>query len=265
MSPFASISTATTTSKPAATTAAPKLTFGSTDGASPFAGLSTANGFESGIGGSAFGSAFASSKGPQAFGLPAGKPLQSKKPAKPFGAPDSDGEAEAEDDDGDEDAEPTEADRSFSPEKELDDKKKLKLQKVEVDDGESGEVTVVSVRAKMFHHDKEAGWKEKGTGMLKINAPVSCVEFDDADLPIPGSFDASGFDTDESESTASRKVVRLIMRQDQTHRIILNTAVLPTMAFQEKASLKSVGILFTAFEGEDAKPVSVTMKVGRLL
>lgn len=102
--------------------------------------------------------------------------------------------------------------------------------------------------------------------MLKINAPTSCVEFDEAGAVIPGSFDASGLeeeaDGDDGAESQSPKVVRLLMRQDQTHRVILNTAIVPAMKVQEKASLKSVGILFTAFEGEDAKPVSVTMRVG---
>ena len=116
----------------------------------------------------------------------------------------------------------------------------------------------------MFHLEKVDGWKERGAGMLKINVPQSCVEFDDSGVPIPGTFDASGLEDVENDAEAGSegpKICRLIMRQDQTHRIILNTAILPAMEFQEKASLKSVGILFTAFEGEDAKPVSITMRV----
>lgn len=133
-----------------------------------------------------------------------------------------------------------------------------------MDDGEAGEVTVVSVRAKMFNLDKQAGWKERGAGMLKINVPRVCVDFDESGVVIPGSFDASGLE-EEGESGESNshghKVARLILRQDQTHRVILNTAILPAMEFQEKASLKSVGILFTALEGQQAQPVSVTMRV----
>lgn len=114
----------------------------------------------------------------------------------------------------------------------------------------------------MFYHDKEAGWKERGAGMLKINVPQVCVEFDDAGAVVPGSFDASSLETDDSAGgSKGHRVARLLLRQDQTHRVILNTAILPTMEFQEKASLKSVGILFTAFEGEPAKPVSITMRV----
>lgn len=98
--------------------------------------------------------------------------------------------------------------------------------------------------------------------MLKVNAPASCVDFDDDGTPIAGSFDASGLDEDDEEGgDGSNKVVRLLMRQDQTHRVILNTVVVPAMKFQEKATLKSVSVLFTAFEGEESKPVSVTMRV----
>lgn len=97
--------------------------------------------------------------------------------------------------------------------------------------------------------------------MLKINVPESCVSFDDDGVPIPGSFDASGLEDDE-EAAGGSKTVRLVMRQDSTHRILLNTIVFPALDFQEKASLKAVGVCFTAFEGEDAKPVTVQAKVG---
>lgn len=110
----------------------------------------------------------------------------------------------------------------------------------------------------MFALDKDAGWKERGAGMLKLNVPVPCLDYDDNDVAIPGSFDASGLEDDEA---GSNKIVRLIMRQDQTHRVILNTALLPAMTFTEKSSLKSVGVMFHAFEGATATPVAVTMRV----
>ena len=111
--------------------------------------------------------------------------------------------------------------------------------------------------------NKDAGWKERGTGALKINVPASCVDFDDNGNPISGSFDASGLEQDESGG--SFKGARLIMRQDQTHRLLLNTVLLPAMKFQEKASLKAVNVLFTAFDASDegdARAFSVNMKVG---
>ncbi|KAL3955267.1 hypothetical protein ACCO45_010830 [Purpureocillium lilacinum] len=250
-------------SQPAAAAAAPKLTFGSNGGSSPFAGLSSSNGFGSGLGGG-FGSALSGAKTLSSFGVSSGKPLQSAKASKPFGAPDSDSEGGSdEEDEVDDDGQTDAAQRALSPEKETDDKrgqdfKEGRATTVEVDDGEAGEATVVSVRAKMFSLDKETGWKERGAGMLKINVPRSCVDYDNNGTPVPGSFDASGLEADEEagEDAGGHKVVRLLMRQDQTHRVILNTAIVPAMQFQEKASLKSVGILFTAFEGPEAKPMS---------
>ncbi|KAL7927300.1 hypothetical protein ACQKWADRAFT_276312 [Trichoderma austrokoningii] len=236
----------------------PKLTFGSADSASPFASLA------SGINGAGLGSPFSAGKGLDSFASPVVKQVQSEKPAKPFGAPESDEESEdGEDADAEDEPEPSEQEGAASLEKELEEKKKIKLHKVEVDDGEAGETTLLSVRSKLFYHDKEAGWKERGAGMLKINVPQGCVEFDENGSPVLGSFDASGLEADEAgvDKTQGHKVVRLLMRQDQTHRVILNTAILPAMNFQEKASLKSVGILFTAFEGEQAKPVSITLRM----
>ncbi|KAG5999908.1 hypothetical protein E4U21_006152 [Claviceps maximensis] len=250
--------------------AGPKLSFSSSSGASPFAGLSSkTNGFGS-IG---FGlpSALSGSKPLSSF-IPSGtKALQSDKAPRPFGAPDSDvGEDEEEDGEDNEDGEDGDSEdqlhdqvRRASPEKDSEDRKRPKLQKIEVDDGEAGEITVISVRAKMFCHDKQSGWKERGAGMLKINVPHACVEFDDSGAVVPGSFDASGLDLKEKpvDGVQTPKVARLILRQDQTHRVILNTAILPAMEFQEKSSLKSVGILFTAWEGTGAKPVSITIRM----
>lgn len=134
---------------------------------------------------------------------------------------------------------------------------------VDVDDGEAGDVTIISVRCKMFVHEKDAGWKERGAGMVKINVPRVCVEFDDAGAVVPGSFDASGLDNDDGKESGG-KVARILMRQDQTHRVILNTPILPVIKFQDKSTLKSASatsILFTAFDGPEATPLAVTIRV----
>jgi hypothetical protein len=127
---------------------------------------------------------------------------------------------------------------------------------VAVDNGEAGEATILQVRAKIYHLDKTAdpaAWKERGAGNLKINVPDVTVELDEDGVPIPGSFDASSLDDVDG------KTVRLIMRQDSTHRVILNTALIPAMKFQEKATNKAVCVLFTAIEaGGDA--VSIQAK-----
>ncbi|KAK6853106.1 dead deah box protein [Apiospora arundinis] len=226
---------------------------GLSNGASPFSqpsgskasvfgsGSGLSGGF-AGLGGSKLGT----------FGKP-GETFKSSKPSKPFGAPESDAESdsgEADDGDdnaGDEDKEEKEVD---------DDKKKVKLQKTNVDDGEAGEVTVLQLRARIYFLDKStttAAWKERGAGNLKINVPEACVDLDDNNVPIPGSFDASTLED------AENKNVRLIMRQDSTHRLLLNTVLIPAMSFQEKPTNKTVCVLFTAIE-DKGEPVSIQLK-----
>ncbi|KAF9881376.1 hypothetical protein CkaCkLH20_01526 [Colletotrichum karsti] len=269
-SPFGALSP----SKPAAApVAVPTLSFGGAGAASsPFASVKPAgaNGFGSTFG-SGFGSAL-SGKPLTSFAKVGESSFKTEKPAKPFGAPESDAEdGSDEEPDAEEEAASEAGDKEEKEDSDKedskagDDKKRTKLQKIAVDDGETGEVTITQVRAKMFYLEKEVGWKERGSGMLKINVPDACVSFDDAGVPIPGSFDMSGLEESSNDPEAggikSHKVARLIMRQDQTHRILLNTVILPAMKFQEKTSLKSVGVMFTAFEGEDAKPVSVHMRM----
>ncbi|GKT85204.1 DEAD/DEAH box helicase [Colletotrichum tofieldiae] len=249
----------------------PTLSFGSAGAASsPFASVKPAS--ANGGFGSTFGNAFGGGLGSKpltSFSKTGESSFKTEKAAKPFGAPDSDAD-EGSDDDADDVAEAVseagdkdekeESDKEES--KAVDDKKRTKLQKITVDDGEAGEATILQVRAKIFYLEKEVGWKERGSGMLKINVPEACVQFDEAGLPIPGSFDASGLEEDpEAGDNKGHKVARLIMRQDQTHRILLNTVILPAMQFQEKATLKSVGVMFTAFEGAEAKPVSVHVRL----
>lgn len=129
---------------------------------------------------------------------------------------------------------------------------------VVVDDGEGQEVTLFSVRAKMYLMEKGVGWKERGAGMLKVNVPKSTVDLDDQGAVDPSSFDASVLEDGEDEDR--RTHVRLIMRQDHTLRVILNTVILPAMKFQVTNRLKTSTVLFTAFEGGEVRQVQ--MKVG---
>ncbi|RAL59671.1 hypothetical protein DID88_000304 [Monilinia fructigena] len=184
---------------------------------SAFGGGST-SGFGGLASGSVFGSGlkngFAGGSGPKlsSFAAPGTEnTVLGSKPAKPFGAPASD----AEDSDDDEDDI-------------VEEKKKSK--KVHIDDGEAEEATILQIRAKLFAMgSKEAGWKERGVGTLKINAPKSCVDFDENGHPIPGSFDSS---------------------------------MLDGHSFKPKPSTTSAQVLFTAFEGEtEAKPVNMILKM----
>ncbi|ORY58063.1 uncharacterized protein BCR38DRAFT_353750 [Pseudomassariella vexata] len=265
-SPFGAVSP----SKAGSTASTPSA-FGtsSADGSSPFGQVG--GGASKPFGGSVFGGAFGSGLGGMSankfssFGKP-GASFKSSKPAKPFGAPESDAES-GDEEDGDNsnihDAtmeNPEEEKQKERDEKDKyadDDEKKTKLKKVAIDDGEAGEATILQVRAKIYHLDKTstpAAWKERGAGNLKINVPTVCVDLDESGVPLPGSFDASGLEDAES------KTIRLIMRQDSTHRVILNTAVIPAMEFQEKSTNKAVCVIFTAIEGE-GNAVSIQAKM----
>ncbi|CAJ2512288.1 Uu.00g053030.m01.CDS01 [Anthostomella pinea] len=254
-SPFGLTSSASSTGSVFGQGASSSLANGSS---SPFGQM---GGSSKPFGSSALGGTFGSSVGGSKlsnFGKP-GESFKSSKPARPFGAPVSE---EEDNDDGDEegtsdnDKEDNE-NKDGEDEKSVvgDDKKKTKLQRVAVDDGEAGEVTIFQARAKLYNLDKaSSAWKERGAGNLKINVPIPCVDInEDTGGPIPGSFDASTLEDSEP------KVVRLIMRQDSTHRVILNTVLIPAMKFQEKSTVKATCVLFTAIE--DGGAVSIQMKM----
>lgn len=95
--------------------------------------------------------------------------------------------------------------------------------------------------------------------MLKINVPVDSVTIDsESGGADPKSFDPSVL----GESTPENpKLVRLLMRQDSTLRVILNTAMTRNMRFELNDGLKAKSVLFTALEGEEARHVQVQMKV----
>ncbi|KAI0843230.1 hypothetical protein F5Y06DRAFT_257235 [Hypoxylon sp. FL0890] len=259
LSSFASPSGSQSPFSAAATSTSTTSVFGGSslsNGASPFGQV---GGAPKPFGSSGFGGAFGGKVGGStltSFGKP-GESFKSNKPAKPFGAPVSEEEDNGEDGNSEDEAgadngeQEAQEDKTAAP----DDKKKPKLQRVAVDDGETGEATILQVRAKIYHLDKaNSVWKERGAGNLKINVPTACVNFDEATgTPVPGSFDASALDDAES------KVVRLIMRQDSTHRVILNTAIIPAMEFKQKPTIKATCVLFTAIE--DGGAVSIQLKM----
>ena len=123
------------------------------------------------------------------------------------------------------------------------------------------------MRVKLFAlESKETGWKERGVGTLKINVPEPCVSFDDNGVPIPGSFDISGLEGEDGDDSSAPRVPRLIMRQENTHRVILNTILVRAMEFKDKPSTTGAQILFTAFEGDkEPKPINMLLKVSHPL
>ena len=237
---------------------------------SGFGGLSSG-----GVFGSKLGNGFAGGAGPKlsSFAAP-GKEneIVGTKPAKAFGAPESD------EDDGSDDEDSEGGAGSDEDEVLAEEKKKSKLHKgmitwfqlgmelltlflVHIDDGEAGEATLLQLRAKLFAiESKDAGWKERGVGTLKINVPKSCVSYDENGQPVPGSFDASGLEDEDADPNAPQ-VARLIMRQENTHRVILNTIIVRAMEFTPKPATTTAQILFTAFEGDkEPKPISMLLK-----
>ncbi|KAF7957337.1 hypothetical protein EAE96_002923 [Botrytis aclada] len=248
--------------KPASSTPTFSISSSSAEKSTSGFGSAFGGGATSGFGGLASGSVFGSGlkngfaggSGPKlsSFAAP-GKDNAGlgSKPAKPFGAPASD--AEESDDDEDDSDDGAEGDEEEGGEKAVVEEKK-KTKKVQIDDGEADEATILQIRAKLFAMgSKELGWKERGVGTLKINAPKSCVDFDENGHAIPGSFDSSMLEGNS---------VRLVMRQENTHRVILNTVVLKAMEFKPKPSTTSAQVLFTAFEGEtEAKPINMILKM----
>ncbi|TAQ89987.1 hypothetical protein B7494_g1687 [Chlorociboria aeruginascens] len=240
--------------------------FGGGFGSAPTSGFGALG--KGSVFGSALGNGFGSGATPKlsSFAAP-GKEnggLEAK-PAKAFGAPDSDDDEGSENDEEDDDERAGTGDEESSIKHVTDEKKKVKTSKVPVEDGEAGEATLLQMRAKLFAlTSKETGWKERGVGTLKINVPKPCASFDENGLAIPGSFAASGLE-DVDESSTSSRVPRLIMRQENTHRVILNTIIVRAMEFKDKPAQTTAQIIFTAFEGEtEPKPISMLLKLSEV-
>ncbi|RDW58085.1 hypothetical protein BP6252_13496 [Coleophoma cylindrospora] len=186
--------------------------------------------------------------------------ITSAKPAKAFGAPDSD---EDENSDGEDDSDGEGAEEEEGEKLNAEDKKKFKT-KVPIDDGEAGEATLLQFRAKLYTlESKEVGWKERGVGTLKVNVNKSCVDTSENGQPDPMTLDFSSMDSEDNKDS-NIPAARLVMRQENTHRVILNTIIVQAMEFKEKpSSASAVQILFTALEGSEheLKPVNMLLKL----
>ncbi|KAI0447370.1 hypothetical protein F4803DRAFT_546266 [Xylaria telfairii] len=226
------------------------FTAGGTSGAaSPFGQLGPAPSPFGGLGGGL---------GAAPFGALGGS-LTGNRPAKPFGAPASD-KGDESDDDTDSNADGDDAGNQDDGDDGADgvaavatgDGGKQKPQPVAANDDEA---SILQARGKLYSLDKTTNaWKERGAGILKLMVPKECaVSGDNPNIALPGSFDATALKDSET------KIIRLVMRQDATHRVILNTTLLPNMEFREKSGLKATSVLFTAIE--DDGPVSITLRM----
>ncbi len=128
---------------------------------------------------------------------------------------------------------------------------------VPVHDGEEDEVTLSQFRVKLFV--METGWKERGVGNLKVNVHKTCIKEKHDGSPDPGSFRAPK--KNEGDESNSVIAARLIMRQENTHKVILNTPVIKALDFVEKPSNTGTGkqYMFTAFDG--GSPKNMLLKV----
>ncbi|TVY93661.1 Nucleoporin [Lachnellula willkommii] len=244
----------------ASSTAKPLISLGF--GGGPSSGFGGLGGSSGSVFGSRLGNGFAGGSGAKLsnFAAPGTESIATAKPAKAFGAPESDNEGSDQDKSEGNGASDDEEGGNVGAE---DKKKPSKVSKVHIEDGESGEATLLQIRAKLFAIDsKEAGWKERGVGTLKINVPKPCVDFDENGVAIPGSFDASGLEDEDEDPAAPPRVARLIMRQENTHRVVLNTVIIRAMEFTDKPSNTAAQILFTAFEGDkEPKPINMLLKM----
>ncbi|PPJ52861.1 hypothetical protein CBER1_11509 [Cercospora berteroae] len=171
--------------------------FGSLGGASSggFGGGFASTGFSS-LGGGGGLSSFASGK-PSA-------PLGSS--SKPFGAAADDEDAEDGGDDDDDGA------GYKSPLSQESDKQDERFYAQDIETGEEGESTELTCRAKLYNFTTGEGgkkeWRERGVGVLRLNVQ----------RPL--------HDDDDTKTTA-----RLLMRADGSHRVLLNTPILPQINF----------------------------------
>lgn len=223
-SPFGGAPKLSSFASPAATSsaAAPSASgFGSLGGAKSSFGGSTGFG---GASSSVFGGSFASKPlGTSSFATPGAPGITglSSKPERAFGAPGDKEESDGSDheDDGDE-----------NPEKDAEEGRRGSQPlsaTAPTETGEEHEDSAWVGRAKLYTMDgegKERGWKERGTGNIKLNV-----------------------------TKEEPKKARFVLRADGTHRLILNAAVTKTLVFgadSEGAKPKDGRLLFNSPNSE---------------
>lgn len=111
---------------------------------------------------------------------------------------------------------------------------------------------MVQVRAKLFALVKDEGWKERGIGSLRLNVAKNSFETDE----VTGETVAVG----ESKERSAR----LIMRQEATHRVLLNSPILKAVKFHDEKAANGIHkISFIAVE--DNKPANLLFKASLIL
>ena len=117
-----------------------------------------------------------------------------------------------------------------------------------VDTGEEGEEVYFSTRAKLYFFAGKDGWKDRGTGVIKVNVRTISDEVAEGDV-------------EAQQSSSGKRKARLLMRADATHRVILNTPIFKGMRFGDADSSEPTGKVMHLQSLEDGKPLPLQIKV----
>ena len=216
-------------------------------------GFGPTGGFGGGQASKAFGagiSSFASGKGPSTFGKP-----------KQFGVKSDDESEDGAGDDGEEkvgDDGDQKQDTRFHEQhgKRSEARGQVSANIVAVETGEEEENLAFSSRARLYHFEKE--WKERGTGMIKLNVLKEEKSFGkDKD----DSNEAEEEDPEAGTSTSIIKKGRIVMRADGVHRVILNTPVFKGMKVGTNEGKPPIGKTMYLTGMEDGQPRLFQVKV----
>jgi len=265
-----------------------KTSSGGFGGTSPFAtkplsGFGSRGGFGSGGFGSGggFGSTFGNTlksfgSGTGSFAGPGGIPGTFGKP-KPFGTAKEDEDETSQYEEDGEDHHQTDADAHQDPRFKEQEHSKYRLRsencglythRATVETGEEEEETIFSCRAKLYHYEKE--WKERGTGVFKINVRLETRSVSVTGNKVANSEDDDSKDDSEADLEAGEEVeqerkARLIMRTDGVHRVVLNTPVFKDMNVGTPDGQEPSGRTMFLTGLEDGKPIGYQIKVPFIL
>ncbi|KAJ9653830.1 hypothetical protein H2198_007058 [Neophaeococcomyces mojaviensis] len=118
-----------------------------------------------------------------------------------------------------------------------------------VDTGEEDEEVHFSARAKLYVFAGKDGWKDRGTGVFKINVRTVHDEAAEGDV--------------EAQASSGKKKARLLMRADATHRVILNSPIFKGMRFGAPDGSEPAGKVMHLQSLEDGKPLPLQIKIGK--
>jgi Ran-binding protein 3 len=121
-----------------------------------------------------------------------------------------------------------------------------------VDTGEEGEEVHFSSRARLYFFD--GAWKERGTGVFKLNIRTAEDENTESTEADP-----------EAQVPSGKRKARLLMRADATHKVLLNSPVFKGMKFGAADGTEPTGKLMHLQALENGKPLPLQIKVSTVV